>query len=305
MLLFRPKAYSDECPVSYLARVAEGNGFKNFGHLLHHSGIPIANMESAAGKILNGEIKLKDSLASLGIDFDNSKTIQLNKTFRPKIDTEFVFVQYPRACPNCLDSFGYCKATWSFYPVIACNEHKIMLADMVAPNPKKLSWQRAELNPFHKTDYQPQKASKDVLAFNQYVSLLIMGEDQINTPPSIIEGLGFRESLTLIHLLAHFQARLNNKYFKPRNLDVQSLALRYLSVWKAIHNWPDSFYRLLDKYVGKGENAFVARHFQSIFDHLEHHQTNLGIARIKEEFIRYIEEYRPELKHRIYASPTN
>jgi len=304
MLLFRPKPYSDECPVSYLIRVAEGNGFNNFGHLLHHSKVAINSMESVGQHILTGHVELSGLFSSLKLDYKVCRSTEIYRNFREGIDSSFVFVAHPRVCPQCINDHGYCKSIWSFYPVIACNQHKTLLADTVAPHTKRLSWQRAGLNPFHRISFQPHKASKEALDFNQYISSLILNKVQVDTLPNILEHLGFREALTLIHLLAHFQARLNNNYFKPRNMDVQTLVSRYLDVWKAIHDWPDSFYRLMDNYVGHADDMVLARHFRSILDHLEHHQQNQGIARIKDEFLRYIEVYRRELKSHFDAEPT-
>lgn len=304
MLLYRPKSYLNECPVSYLIRIAEGNGFKNFGQLLHHAQVPIDDMASAPEDILAGRIDLRGVLSDLNQPVKVHTSVEIYRKFRQGIDTHFVFVEHPRICPQCIDDHGYCKTTWSFYPVIACHDHKILLADIINPNTKKLNWQRAELNPFNRSDFQPYIASKDALAFNRYITSLILEEGQTDTLPSIIEGLFFRESLTFIHLLAHFEARLSNRYFKPRNMDVQTLASRYLQVWQTIHDWPDSFYNLINNYVGSAEDVVIARHLRSIFDHLNQHHENQGIARIKDELLHYIQGYRPELKNLFSASPS-
>lgn len=295
MLLFRPKPYSDECPVSYLIRVAEGNGFNNFGHLLHYSGLHIENMESAVGKILSGEIKLEDSLLSLGIDFDNSKTTRLHDTFRPKIDTEFIIVKHPRACPKCLEKYGYCSYIWSFYPIIGCTEHGLLLEDTLSEHTKRLSWQRSLLNPFKNRHITFHVAESEALAFNRYISSQILKQPLTSSAPEVLKDLDLREALTLIHFIAHFQARLNNKYFKPKNMDVPTLTGRYVDVWIALENWPTSFYDVLNKYFGQEDTAVVTQHVRSLFDHLAHHKENRGIARAQQAFINYIEAHRPSM----------
>lgn len=64
-------------------------------------------------------------------------------------------------------------------------------------------------------------------------------------------------------------------------------------------DWPDGFYALLSQYVDKpmssrGKSG-INKHFRDISERLYLQQANNGIARIKAEFDRYIEEYWPEV----------
>tara|TARA_R110001599_G_scaffold353151_2_gene590444 strand:+ start:3674 stop:4576 length:903 start_codon:yes stop_codon:yes gene_type:complete len=295
MLLYRPKPYDDECPVSYLVRVAEGNGFKNFGYLLRYSKVPIKSMESVAQDILTGDIELSYILSILGLEQQYYQTVDIYRKFRQGIDTPFVFVKHPKACPKCLEKYGYGKFIWSFFPVIACNEHNICLADIISIHTKRLSWQRTKLNPFSRVGFCCREANQETLAFNQYITSLILEKRLPNGLPLVLDGLELRGALTLIHLLSHFQSRLRNNYFNPTHMDVETLTCRYVDAWKALAHWPISFYDILDQYVGHAEKAVLERHFHSLFEHFVHHQDNCGIARIKEEFLFYIEDQRPSL----------
>jgi hypothetical protein len=110
-------------------------------------------------------------------------------------------------------------------------------------------------------------------------------------------GLEFREVLSLIHFIAHYQARLLAGSFNPVTLKSYELAHVYEHVWQTLQAWPDSFYSLLSQYVdrpmsSKGQ-AGLNKHFRDLYERLHRQQENRGIARIKAEFDRYIEEYWP------------
>ncbi|GAA3926686.1 hypothetical protein GCM10022277_23490 [Litoribacillus peritrichatus] len=131
-----------------------------------------------------------------------------------------------------------------------------------------------------------------------YIEALLAGKQPGSSSPAVLMGLEFREVLSLIHFVAHYQTRLQGGgSFNPVALRNYELAHVYEQVWGMLQAWPDNFYSLLGQYVDrpmstKGQ-AGLNKHFRDLYERLHRQQENRGIARIKAEFDRYIEEYWP------------
>ncbi|MEH6538909.1 TniQ family protein [Halopseudomonas sp.] len=301
MLLARPTLQPDECLVSYLIRVSEQNGFKHIGHLLHYAGLNWKNNRAPIHQILSGEYDTARLLSTLGLPEYPSKIAPLYQSFQQVIDTSHVLVKYPRVCPECLEELGYCKYHWALLPAVACSKHKRILVDVNPATGKNLGWYRQYLNRFDGED-NPIKATgaharSSSMQQCLHIEALLAGKQLGCSSPVVLMGLEFREVLSLIHFIAHYQARLLAGSFNPVALRSYELAHVYENVWQTLQDWPDSFYSLLSQYVdrpmsSKGQ-AGLNKHFRDLYERLHRQQENRGIARIKSEFDRYIEEYWP------------
>lgn len=123
------------------------------------------------------------------------------------------------------------------------------------------------------------------------------GGQSCSVGPVVLMGLDFREMLSLMHFLAHYQVRLLGGAFNPAALKNDELANVYKKVWEILQAWPDGFYSLLSQYIdrpmsGRGQSG-LNKHFRDMHERLYRQNENQGIARIKIEFDRYIEEYWP------------
>jgi hypothetical protein len=300
MFLARPRLYFDECLVSYLIRVSERNGFRHLGHLLHHAGLGWKNNRAPIHEILSGKFDLSPFLAILDLPNDESRVAPLYKSFQRVIDTPYLIVKYPKVCPDCLDELGYCKFEWSLLPILACVKHKKMLVDVSATG-KRLAWYRQHLNKF---DEEPERikphvglARPNALRQSMYIESLLSGRELGHVTHVILQGLSFRESLSLIHFIAHYQVRLLGKSFNPLIMNNSELGQCYQDVWAVLQDWPDGFYALLSQYIdqpmsNKGIGG-LNKHYRDIYERLHRQNANKGIARIKTEFDRYIEAYWP------------
>lgn len=301
MLLSRPPIISEECLVSYFIRLSEQNGFKHIGHLLHYAGLNWKNNRAPIHQMLSGEYDAASLLSTLGLSEYQSKITSLYQSFQRTIDTPYILAKCPRVCPECLEELGYCKYQWALLPVVACSRHKSILVDQSLATGKKLSWYRQYLNRFDgeggpiKTTgaLAPSSSIQQCL----HMEALLAGKQPGCSSPVVLMGLEFREVLSLIHFVAHYQARLLAGSFNPVALQSFELAHVYETVWQTLQAWPDSFYSLLSQYVDrpmstKGQ-AGLNKHFRDLYERLHRQQENRGIARIKVEFDRYIEEYWP------------
>tara|TARA_Y100000589_G_scaffold295585_1_gene302100 strand:- start:2439 stop:3911 length:1473 start_codon:yes stop_codon:yes gene_type:complete len=301
MLLAKPAPQSDECLISYLIRVSEQNGFKHIGHLLHYAGLNWKNNRAPIHQILSGEYDATPLLSALGLFEYQSKVAPLYQSYRRAIDSPYILVKHPRVCPECLEELGYCKYHWVLLPVVACPRHKRILVDVNPATGKKLRWYRQYLNRFD-GDVDPIKATgtharSSLIQQCLHIEALLAGKQPGSSSPVVLMGLEFREALSLIHFIAHYQARLLAGSFNPVALQSYELAHVYENVWQTLQAWPDSFYSLLSQYVdrpmsSKGQ-AGLNKHFRDLYERLHRQQENRGIARIKAEFDRYIEEYWP------------
>ncbi len=295
--------YLDECLVGYLIRVSELNGFKHIGYLLRHAGLAKKNNRAPVHQILTGEFDLTRYFFALGLTGRVSQTLKINGSFQRIIDTPYIFVKYPKVCPECLAETGYCKYYWVYLPVLACGKHKIMLVDVQPNTGERLSWHRKKLDSFDNHSRAIKHADTPVqpaiLLFSKYIESLIFDSAISVSTPTILHGLMFRESLTLINFLAHYRARLVGDEFMPVSLENLSLAQHYQNVWNMLSDWPDSLYALLSQYIERPMSsrgiAGINKHYRDFYERLHRQQENKGIARIKADFDHYIEAYWPGL----------
>lgn len=301
MLLARPRIEPDECLVSYLIRISEKNGFKHIGYLLRHAGLAWKNNRVPVHQILTGEFDLNVYLLQLGLTTCSSKIEPILQSFQNVIDTPYLLVKYPKVCPDCIEEFGFCRFEWSLLPYLACVRHRKLLVDMHSGTGKRLNWYRRYLNKFDDTevinslsDVVPSEAIK----LSQYIGALLQGGNGISCP-EILQGLELRESLSLIHFIAHYRSRLLGSSFQPLSMTNSELAQHYQYVWAMLENWPDTYYTFLNQYLehpmsNKGVGG-LHKHFRDLYESLHRHSENKGIARIKVEFDHYIENYWPSV----------
>lgn len=301
MLLTRPAPKFDECLANYLIRVSEQNGFKHIGYLLHYAGLNWKNNRAPIRQILSGEFDPTPLITTLGLPTHTSKIAPIYQTFRRVIDTSNVLVKFPKVCPECLEESGYCKYQWVLLPVVACSHHERMLVDVNPTSGKQLGWYRQYLNRFDGEDNYVQTDKRRtrtcVIQQSLLVESLISGSKPSKSIPVVLQDLEFREMLSLIHFIAHYQFRLLGGAFNPAGMRNNELAQHYRKVWEALKAWPDSFYALLSQYVKKPMSnkglGGLNTHFRDIYERLHRQQEHKGIARIKAEFDLYIEQYWP------------
>lgn len=301
MLLTRPKPQSDECLVSYLIRVSEQNGFKHIGHLLNHAGLKWKNNRAPIHQILSGEFDVAPLMSALGLAEHTSSITLLCQSLKRVIDTPNILTKHPKVCPECLEELGYCKYHWALLPIVACTKHKKMLVDISSTSGKKLGWYRQHVNQIDgENEYiKPSKIIATPRAIQQslYIESLISGKKSSSSVPVVLLGLEFREALSLIHFITHYQTRVLDDSFKPAGMQNNELAQNYQTTWESLQEWPDSFYALLAQYVDKPMSkkglGGLTKHFRDLYQRLHRQQENQGIARIKTEFDRYVEQYWP------------
>ncbi|HSC76488.1 MAG TPA: TniQ family protein [Pseudomonadales bacterium] len=303
MLLVRPQSHPDECLVSYIIRVSEKNGFKHLGHLLHYAGLNWKNNRAPVHQILTGEFNIAPLLSALALSETRSKVAPVYQSFQRVTDAPSLFAKYPKVCPDCLEEFGYCKYQWVLLPVVVCTKHKKMLIDVNPASGKPLGWYRRYLNQFD-GESTPIKttgntARSAAIQLSLYFEFLLSGKNNDRLIPVVLQGLEFREALSMIHFIAHYRARLVGDAFRPVSMGNYSLAQHYLNVWSVLQDWPNSFYALLSQYIdhpmsAKGAGG-INKHYRDLYENLHRQRDNEGVARIKIEFDRYIETYWPEV----------
>lgn len=301
MLLARPRIEPNECLVSYLIRISEQNGFKHIGHLLHFSGLAWKNNRVPIHQILTGDFDLTEYLLKLGLTSCSTKIEPIFNSFQLVIDTPYLLVKYPKVCPDCIEELGFCRFEWSLLPYIVCLRHKKLLIDVNSDTGNRLSWYRRYLNKFDDTEViglLSLAASPEVIKFSQYIEALLHDRKEVSCP-EILKGLELRESLSVIHFIAHYKLRLFGISFQPRSMLNSELAQHYQYVWAMLENWPDAYYKFLNQYLenpmSKRGFGGLRKHFRDLYDSLHRQGDNKGIARIKVEFDHYIEKYWPSV----------
>lgn len=301
MLLARPSIEPNECLVSYLIRISEKNGFKHIGHFLRHAGLAWKNNRVPVHQILTGEFDLNVYLLQLGLTNCSSKIEPIFHSFQHVIDTPYLLVKYPKVCPDCIEEFGFCRFEWSLLPYLACVRHGKLLIDIHSGTGKRLNWYRRYLNKFDDTDVINSLSDvvpSEAIKLSQYIEELLQGGNGISSP-EILQGLELRESLSLIHFIAHYRSRLLGGSFQPLSITNGELVQHYQYVWAMLENWPDAYYKFLNQYLehpmsNKGVGG-LHKHFRDLYESLHRQGENKGIARIKVEFDYYIEKYWPSV----------
>lgn len=302
MLLARHVIQPDECLVSYLIRISEKNGFKHIGHLLRHAGLAWKNNRVPVHQILTGEFDLNVYLLQLGLTTCSSKIEAISPSFQNIIDTPYLLVKCPKVCPDCIEEFGFCRFEWSLLPYLACVRHGKLLIDTHSGTGKRLNWYRRYLNKFDDdTDFISSisnDASSESIKLSQYIEALVQGRKGVSCP-EILQGLELRESLSVIHFIAHYGSRLLGSSFQPVSITNSELAQHYQYVWAMLENWPDAYYKFLNQYLenpmsDKGIGG-LHKHFRDLYESLHRRGENKGVARLKVEFDYYIEKYWPSV----------
>lgn len=292
MLLARPRLRSDECLVSYLVKVSEINGFKHVGHLLNKGGLAWKNNRIPVNHILSGEFDLDCYLSNLSLRAHDSRLRSICNSFRKRVDTPYLLAKYPKICPECVEEQGFCSYHWSVLPVVACTKHRKLLVDCDSSTSSRLSWYRKRLAQFDNSNDKIRVSDKfampEAVEISTYIESLIFNNVIQFSVPTVLSGLELREALTVIHLIAHFKARLVGDKFHPTGMENIRLASHYVKVWEDLNNWPESFYSLLDDYAvspmsDKGSSG-VNKHYRDLSERLHRQQNNKGIARVRKEF---------------------
>lgn len=304
LLLVRPAQYDDECLLSYLIRVSDLNGFSQFCYMLKLGGFTWKNLRAPIHEIRTGEFSLDSICGRLGLSCISPQTATVYKTFHNGITTPYVFARYPKVCPVCIREDGYCKYHWNYLPVIACPKHKIVLVDVSPSTGARLSWYRRSINAFRGGGdliCESDLAERNAVQFSKVFLSLLNGRPMSKrNVPVVLHDLQFRDALTLINFLVHYHYTLcNSSLFTPVGLENRVLAKYYLDVWEIINDWPDAFYAMLSQYIDSPmsvrRKGGVNKHFRDIHERLHKQSANKGIALIKCEFDRYINQYWPEV----------
>ena len=291
MLIARPQQFDDECVASYLVRVSELNGFKHIGYMLQSAGLKWKNNRAPVHDIIAGKYDLARIYATLGLTPFPIKTASHYSLFRRVVDTPHVFVRTPRVCPQCLEEDGYCHDRWAYLPIVACSKHGCMLVDSCSETENPLSWYRTRVRSVRRGSLVVgSKAEQGALELSAFFEDVISNGESSGGPP--FNGLGLRETLSILHFICRYQSRLKGKRFTPVDLKVQQLAEVYSEAWVVLMNWPEGFYDLLDQYkdapMSKKGVSGLSKHFRDLRDALHRQRQNKGIQVIRREFDLYI-----------------
>lgn len=297
-LLLRPKKHPDECPVSYLIRVAEKNGFKHIGYMLRYAGLPWKNLRVPSYRILAGEYNVEPYYHELGLEYCPPRSSDVYASARAAALSTKIFVKTPKICPLCINELGYCKDLWAYLMYNACHIHRIMLVDADPQLNTRLSWYRGSLNKFTHSDpteiSDQQIAPAEAVMMSRIMAYLIEKQPTPKSTPAILKDLSFIETASILHFITHYQYRLLNKtLFTPALMDNLTASHHYIEAWKSLKCWPKSFHLLLSQYIDnpmsyRGQ-AGINKHFRDIHEKLHRQRMNEGIIRIRSAFDQYID----------------
>lgn len=300
-LLCRPKNYENECLVSYLIRVAEVNGFKHIGYLLDFADLGWKNNRAPVHQLITGQINIQSLLSRLGLEESISQASFVLKSFERKIDTSHIIAKYPKVCPLCIEELGYSHYQWVFLPVVVCLKHNLPLIDTNTKTGKPLSWYRQRLDRFDSNSLFiesliPKCRSSSIQITKRFVTLL-EGKSALISAPQVLHGLGFKEALSMVDLLAHYQCRVKGIKYRPVSLGNMWVTQIYTDVWKMLLGWPDTFYELLSQYLDRPMStrgvAGINKSFRDLHEQLHRQRRNEGVQRVKTEFDRFVETRWP------------
>ena len=298
MLLARPQQQASECAVGYLIRVSEKNGFSHLGHLLSYAGLPWKNSRAPVHSILSGSFNLEPYTNFLGLPAVNVPTSITYSSFKKIVDTSNILVRTPKICPDCISEQGYCESKWAFLPIVACGIHNRLLVDTETGSCKRLSWYRRELdgNPL-KIKYSSDVSETSELAIEVSSFFECLLFDGLNNAESILAGLEFREGLSVLNFICHYQSKLRGERFNPVTLENKLLGEAYCNAWNLLRSWPDAFHDLLDEFkkapMAKRGVSGVNKHFRDLSEALYRQRKNKGIALLRAEFDRYLQKRWP------------
>lgn len=300
-LLCRPEIHENECLVSYMIRVAEVNGFKHIGYLLNFAGLGWKNNRAPIHQLITGQKNIQPLLSRLGLEESISQASFALKKFECKIDTSHIIAKHPKVCPKCIEEQGYCHYQWVFLPVVVCLKHNVTLIDKNSKTGKPLSWYRQRLDRFDGnslfTESLIPKCQSSSIQITKLFVTLLEGKSTLTFVPQVLHGLEFKEALSMVNLLAHYQCRVKGIKYRPVSLGNMWVTQIYTDVWKMLLGWPDTFYELLSQYLHRPMSTRgvtgINKSFRDLHEQLHRQKKNEGVQRIKTEFDRFIETRWP------------
>ncbi|KEI72972.1 TniQ family protein [Endozoicomonas elysicola] len=266
MLLYRPIPYEDECLLSYLIRLAEGNGIGSPAGIMNLAGYGNKSGKLRAKNILTGKSEIKGISKILDLSIDVIREISFQEiedggfylVSGIKIPLGLVRFNNPRVCPGCIKEYGYGLAIWNVVAITSCPEHKCSLVDCKIGKDKRLTWYRNKLNSFPNDDKiylcDGRPVSNDSLLLSDTILKVVDGN--CKELHEDFRGIAIEDFLSLLYWLSFWKHRADSHEMgvKARNkLPIQSwsnhdLNSFFMKGWRAIKNWPVAYYKILEYY---------------------------------------------------------
>ncbi|BCE03461.1 hypothetical protein TYM08_P3524 [Marinicellulosiphila megalodicopiae] len=116
-LLHNPPMKADECPIRYLTRISEHNGFLHFGYLLQHGGFSINGSRPPIKQLLEGSFNIHEYTDKLSLQVQNNSLKAMIGDFKPSFHHPALLNTSPKFCPKCMKEYGYDPNIWNILPI--------------------------------------------------------------------------------------------------------------------------------------------------------------------------------------------
>ena len=156
MLLSRPKPNRLESLRGYILRLSQANGYHTNQYVLAMAALWTGRNYDTASSYVLGNASLAKLSQITNIPTNELETLRygLNKQKQStihnhKIANAYLRLDYPRICPECLDTNSLALAAWDIPAITVCPEHHIPLFDHCPECDTRLRWNRPGINLCH------------------------------------------------------------------------------------------------------------------------------------------------------------
>ncbi|UYM17675.1 TniQ family protein [Endozoicomonas euniceicola] len=288
LLLSRPQPNRLESLRGYILRLSHANHYHTTQYVLELAGLWTGkNYDSASHYVLKSADLSKlakisgnslELLQSLQYGLDERKQSQI---YNHQIANRHIRLDFPRICPQCLESNNIALAIWDIPAITVCPEHHIPLMDYCPECNTRLRWNRPGTYLCHSCEsdfreYTYDQVTPEEINLSRLIAQLCMKKQVTNrTSPQPLKNKNLREVLELTSSLAVLDYQLTDDYLssnKPLSLKTASNELLhryYCNAMTNLNDWPNNFYGFLSSSRqirrSRGVNAGISKEIGAPF----------------------------------------
>ncbi|WP_067516660.1 TniQ family protein [Endozoicomonas ascidiicola] len=264
LLLSRPTPNKLESLRGYILRLSQANSYHTTQYVLELADLWTGRNYDTASKYVFGDSNLsklakitntsKGELEALRYGLDDQKQSSIHGHL---ISNEHLRLDYPRVCPECLESNNIALAVWDIPALTVCPVHHMSLFDYCPECNTRLRWNRPAVHQCHKCNCDFRSYTSDKLSEKQYRLSRLIHQlcmiDKINHRmiPNVLKNHSLAEVLSLVSSIAFFDYHLlgdqskDGKFLSLKTAPNYRLHEHYTNAMKHLDNWPHNFYQFM------------------------------------------------------------
>ncbi|BCE03465.1 TniQ family protein [Marinicellulosiphila megalodicopiae] len=292
-LLSKPPIKPDECPIRYLTRVSEANGFLHFGYLLQHAELSQRNSSPPIKQLLEGRFDIHQYMEKLSLPVPVKKNPlkKIINDYQPNIHHPAILITTPKFCVKCIEKYGYAKNIWNILPILICPEHNLLLSNETR-NGRKITWHERQLISNNGFKGINAKKFNGLIYLHDLINNKLNNINQDSQLHELFRHTNTTETISIINHIAFIIYKLeHSESGLLRNLKINDQFKLFNEASFIIKNWPNSFHDLLEKHhlkFNQCKSFSIQKSFKHIYKFIYKCREIEGYKLIFKEYEKFI-----------------